>query len=86
MKMNDRVLVGISLPAAGLRYDVYLPVDCMMSEALVMVSGAFTELSRGMFSADASTVLCDADSGIIYNLDKTIGELGLRNGSKLLLI
>lgn len=84
--MNDRVLVEISLPASDMRYDVYLPKDCVLIDVLMMVTGAFSELSRGMFNADASTVLCDADSGIIYNLDKTVDELGLRNGSKLLMI
>ena len=84
--MNNKALVEIFVPAAGERYDVYIPLDVRMSEVLQLVSKALSDLSGGRYQAARDAVLCDADSGIIYNINMEVAELGIRNGSRLLLI
>ena len=45
-----------------------------------------SRLSGGVYEADPACVLCDRESGAILNINMTVWELGLRNGSKLMLI
>ena len=45
-----------------------------------------SRLSGGVYEADPACVLCDRDSGAILNINMTVWELELRNGSKLMLI
>lgn len=82
----NKILVEIFLPAANKSFDVYIPLDSQMSEVLVLVSAMLSELSEGKYNAMNSAVLCDAVSGIIFNINMTIAELGIKNGSKLMLI
>ena len=84
--MNNKVLVEIIVPASSQKYDVYIPLDCKMSEVLSMVANALTDLSNGRYKATSETVLCDADTGTIFNINTEVAELGIKNGSRLMLI
>lgn len=84
--MNDKALVEIFVPAAGSRFDVYIPLDVRMSEVVRLTAGLLSELSDGKYKAAADAVLCDEESGIIYSINKEVAELGIRNGSRLMLI
>lgn len=82
----EKVLVEIILPAANTSYDVYIPLASKMSEVLFLVSGLLSDLAGGKYKANTDVVLCEATSGSIYDINKTVDELGLHNGSRLLLI
>lgn len=82
----NKVLVEIFLPAAGRSFDVYLPLESQMSEVVMLVSALLSDLSDGKYKANDNAVLCDAATGIIYNINMAIAELGITNGSKLMLI
>lgn len=84
--MNNKALVEVSVPAAGQKYDVYIPLDSKMSEVVTMVAGALSDLSKGNYKAAPDAVLCDADTGIIYNVNMEVAELGIKTGSRLMLI
>ncbi|CEE03270.1 hypothetical protein BT1A1_3489 [Caldibacillus thermoamylovorans] len=82
----NKVLVEIFLPAANQSFDVYIPLESRMSEVLVLVSSLLSDLSDGKYKATQDAVLCDAETGIIFNINMTVFELGIKNGSKLMLI
>lgn len=84
--MNNKALVEIFVPAAREKYDVYIPLESKMSEVIKMVAGALTELSNGKYKATDEAILCDADTGIIYNVNIEVAELGIKTGSHLMLI
>lgn len=82
----EKILVEVVLPSASTSYDVYIPLSSPVSEVLFLVSNLLGELSSGYFKADNATVLCDAETGNVLNINTTVFESGLKNGSKLLLI
>lgn len=84
--MNNKALVEISVPATAQKYDVYIPLDIKMNEVVLMVAGALSELSEGKYKATGEAILCDADTGIIFNVNMEVAELGIRTGSRLMLI
>lgn len=82
----DKVLVEIRVPAAGQSYDLFIPLGCKMGEVVKMAAMALSDLSEGRYQAGSDAILCDAETGVIYNINMEVAELGIRNGSKLLLI
>lgn len=84
--MNNKALVEIFVPAAAQRYDVYIPLESKMSEVIKMVATALSDLSDGKYKATNEAILCDADTGIIFNVNMEVAELGIRTGSRLMLI
>lgn len=84
--MNNKALVEISVPAADQKYDVYIPLESRMSKVVKMVAGALSDLSEGKYRATDEAILCDAKTGIIFNVNMEVAELGIKNGSHLMLI
>ena len=84
--MNNKALVEIIVPAAAQKYDVYIPLDSKMSDVVRMVAGALSDLSGGKYKATETAILCDAKTGIIYNINMEVAELGIKTGSQLMLI
>lgn len=84
--MNNKALVEVIVPAAGTKFDAFIPLESKMSQVLKLLSSALSELSAGKYKASDDAVLCDADTGIIYNINMEVAELHIKNGSRLMLI
>ncbi len=82
----EKILVEVFLPASGQTYDVYIPLGSKMSEVVYIISHLMSDLSKGTYQCCEDAILCDSDTGMIFNINLSIYELGLRNGSRLMLI
>lgn len=84
--MNNKVLVEVIVPAAGKKFDVFIPRESKLGEVLKLLSSALSELSEGKYKASDNAVLCDGDTGVILNVNMEAAELHIKNGSRLMLI
>ncbi|RJX39135.1 methyltransferase [Paenibacillus pinisoli] len=82
----DKYLVEVYIPVLNRSYDVYIPATTRLSEVEALLASAVTELSDGYFTVRPDTVLCDKSSGMLLDINKSALELGLQNGSRLMLI
>ena len=80
------IIVEVFLPAANKPFDIKISKNSMMWEVVKLVSSALEELSDGMYKASEDSILCNRDTGTIYNINLSIEELGLLDGSRLILI
>ncbi len=81
-----KVLVEVYVPVIDARYDVFIPNTSQMSEVLELLKKAVADLSGGHFVPTGETALCYRENGAIINVNMTVYELGIHNGSKLMLI
>lgn len=82
----NKVLAEVLLPATGEVFDVRIPLDSRLGEVATLIMKQLEKLSKGRFIANDTTVLCDAQSGKILDINKFVAELGIKNGSRLMLI
>lgn len=82
----DKVLIEVYVPAINATYDMFVPLASQMYEVLALIKKAVSDMSDGHFIATEETALCYRESGKIININMTVFELGIRNGSKLMLI
>lgn len=81
-----KYLVDVFLPTLGRHYDVYLPANKTVYEAVLLLSQIAESLSEGNFKGSATTMLLDAKSGEPYSMADTIYKVGIRSASRLILI
>ncbi len=81
-----KVLVEVFVPVIDTRYDVFIPGNSQMSEVLELLKKAVADLSGGRFVATGDVAVCYRENGSIINVNMTVYELGIHNGSKLMLI
>lgn len=82
----DKILIEVFVPALGTAFDIFIPGQAYLFEVLEQIKTAVTELAEGRFCADGSTALCFHDNGAIININLSVAELELHDGSRLMLI
>lgn len=82
----NKVMVEVNIPVTGMGYDILLPRTLSVSQATMMLASFFTGMTGGAYMPDEEAVLCSMDDGRIYNVNSSVEDLHLRNGSKLMLI
>ncbi|MEG2813593.1 MAG: EsaB/YukD family protein [Oscillospiraceae bacterium] len=82
----NKILIDVYIPVAKKSYDMFIPTHLTMYEVLKLIMKIATEMSGGLFVGDENTTICNRKDGTILNINLSVNELGLRNGSKLMLI
>ena len=82
----NKVLVQLYIPVTGKKYDVRLPRSISVKQATELLASFYTGMMGGAFIPDADSVLCDMETGIMYNVNSSVASLNLKNGSRLMLI
>lgn len=81
----DKVLVEVFVPVLDHSFDIFIPLQSPMYEVLELIKKAIAEMAGGRFIANENTTICYQD-GSILNINLSVYELEIRNGSKLMLI
>ena len=82
----NKLMIEIYLPAAGISYDVRIPVDVRIGEMIPLIETCMAELEDGYFIPSKDSILCDRNTGVVLDVNLTAGEMGIVNGTKLMLI
>ncbi|MBR5278284.1 MAG: methyltransferase [Clostridia bacterium] len=82
----DKVAVEIYVPSINETFDMFIPLRSPMYEVSELIKRAVSELSDGGFIATRDTAICYRESGEIININMSVFQLGIKNGSKLMLI
>jgi hypothetical protein len=82
----EELFLQIYIPAFSKSYDIKATKNLKIHEVRDML---FELLSADIDSSilnKSKAVLSDKESGVIFNINKSVGELKIRNGSSLMLI
>ena len=82
----DKALIEVYVPVLDRSFDLFIPLTSPMHDVLELIKKAVSEMSDGRFVANANTTICNREDGTIININLSVYELGIRNGSKLMLI
>lgn len=82
----SKILVEVRVPAAGLRCDVLVPYEVRVHEVRRLLRQLLAAEAPSGGDTVGETVLCDGRTGAVLDLNSTPVELGLENGSRLMLI
>lgn len=82
----DKVLVEVFVPVLNQSFDIFIPRQERMAEVLELIKKAVSEMSDERFVSNENTIICHREDGMILNINLSVYELNVRNGSKLMLI
>lgn len=83
--MKDKILLEICLPAAGKNYEVRISRQLKVAQATRMLAGFFKKEDVGFIPTEES-VLCDMESGRVFDSNAFIDTIGLHNGSSVMFL
>ncbi|MCD8198537.1 MAG: hypothetical protein LUE24_15485 [Lachnospiraceae bacterium] len=82
----NKVMVKLCIPVTGESYDLLLPRTLSVGQATKLIASFFLGMTGGAYMPDEDAVLCSMEDGNIYNVNSSVEDLHLKNGSRLMLI
>ena len=82
----ETIIVEVSLPSINHRYDFALPAGIRVHEIIDEMVRALTQTGQNIAFDAAGVLLCDMENGLVLPADGSPAELGLHDGSRLLLL
>lgn len=84
--MTDEIFVQIYIPSVSKTFDVKISNNLKIYEVRDILYDLLAQECDIDAFRKSNAAICDKESGIIFNINLSVGELKMRNGSQLMLI
>lgn len=81
----NKILVTVYVLSLEMQYDILIPINLSMNEALDLIQQAVVELTSGSYKKKNDVLLFNEDGNII-NYNNIVKFSGLKNGSKIMMV
>ncbi len=82
----NKIIVKLYVPKIDKEYDVFIPTNKRISMVISLLVKAINELSNGSFNPTEMPMLYNKLNAKSYDINQTIKESDIRNGSELVLL
>lgn len=82
----NKVLIKLYIPIIEEQYDIFIPQDRKIQNVIMLLIKAINGMNNGNYKPNKMPVLYERDSAKAYNLNESVREAHIRNGTELVLI
>ncbi len=86
MDSLNTIIVEVYFPSLGKSFDIEIPITLRFHQITDLIEQTVCRITGGQYAPSGEAVLCDRESGIIYDINFSPDQQCLINGSRLLLI
>ena len=83
---KNKILVELSIPSIEKTYDLYIPINKKIGTVKQLIEEALVELTDNAYIIKEDTNFFSTETGEIYNVNSTVVDTDLENGSKIILV
>lgn len=84
--MNNKILIELVVPLLEERYEVYIPINKRISTIIKLFQKALNETTNGYYPIKNDSVIIDEMTGNVYDVNITVKDSKMINGTKVILI
>lgn len=82
----SKILVSVTVPVVAKCFDVRIPYELTINQTTDLLRALFRSEEGIGGEAVIDAIACDHSTGVPLDINRTAQELGLENGSRILLI
>lgn len=82
----NKVFIVVEVPLIEEKYEVYIPIGKKIYKVAQILSKAVSELSGGHYPIKEDAMLYSKMTGKPYNINMTVKDTDIRNGTEIILI
>lgn len=84
--MNNKILIELEIPLIEKRYDLFIPINKKIGTVKNLIENALVELTDSAYVPKYDSNFYSKETGEIFDVNKTVRDTNLRNGSRIILI
>ena len=83
---KNKILIELEIPLIEKKYDLFIPINKKVGTIKKLIENALTDLIGTEYEIREDTNLYSKDTGEIYDVNKTVRDTDLQNGSRVILL
>lgn len=83
---KNKILIELFIPLIEKNYDIYIPVNKKIGTIKKLIETALVELTDNAYIIKDDTNFYSKETGQVYNVNHTVRETDIKNGSRIILI
>lgn len=82
----ETIIVEVYFPSLMRSFDIEIPINLRFHQITALIEQTVCRITGGQYAPSHEAVLCDRESGMIFNVNFSPDQQCLINGSRLLII
>lgn len=83
---KNKILIELEIPLIEKKYDLFIPINKKVGTIKSLIEEALIELTEEAYKIKESTNLYSKETGAIYDVNQTVRDTDLKNGSRIILL
>ncbi len=83
---KNKILIELEIPLTEKKYDIFIPINKKIGTIKSLIEQALVELTDKAYEIREDTNLYSKENGTIYDVNKTVRDTDLKNGSRVILL
>ena len=83
---KNKILIELEIPLIEKYYDLYIPINKKIGTIKRLIENTLVDLTDNAYVIKEDTNLYSKETGQIYDVNKSVRETDLKNGSRIILI
>ncbi len=83
---KNKILIELFIPLIEKDYDIYIPINKKIGTVKKFIEEGLVELTDHAYTIKEDTNFYSKETGSVYDVNKTVRETDLKNGSRVILI
>jgi transcription termination factor Rho len=83
---KNKILIELEIPLIEKKYDLFIPINKKVGTIKSLIENALIELTEDAYKIKESTNLYSKETGDIYDVNQTVRDTDLKNGSRVILL
>ena len=83
---KNKILIELEIPLIEKKYDLFIPINKKIGTVKNLIEQALAELTDSAYVPKEESNFYSKDTGDIYDINKTVRDTDLKNGSRIILI
>lgn len=83
---NNKILIELEIPLLEKSYDLYIPINKKVGTVKKLIESSLVDLTNNIYEVRQDTNLYSKETGQVYDVNQTIRDTDLKNGSRIILL
>ena len=83
---KNKILIELEIPLIEKKYDLFIPINKKIGTIKKLIENSINSLIDNDYEIREDSNLYSKDTGEIYDVNKTVKDTDLQNGSRIILI
>ena len=83
---KNKILIELEVPLIEKKYDLFIPINKTIGTVKDIIEKSLLELTDNDYEIKEDANLYSKDTGDIYDVNQTVRDTDLKNGSRVILL